>query len=257
MKLEQLLAKAKVALPSGGSRTTENRTLSKRKERERNRKLKYETRAVLMAHEYIRNGQNLEAAYRKVTGYAPRHSEGSIPLQEMLRSGTNRFLAEVDSLLKRAFTEVAKDSMLGTLWNQSLFSPLDLIDDEGKTLPISELKKLPRWLQSMLVMVEQSTTNECLAGPDGKPIVDDNGNPYYVTRHYVKVKVSDKDRARELLAQMMRWVGQGNINVNVQNVTNNYAQIVRAADTRKTRLAQTYENAKQIEHDATPTPTTT
>ena len=78
----------------------------------------------------------------------------------------------------------------GHLWGQINANLLDVFDNNGAVLPVSELKKLPEGVQRCIKKMKKT------GGPSGK-----SGNRSEV----VEVEFYDKQKARELLARLERW----------------------------------------------------
>lgn len=238
----QLLQEAQPAKqPVGTPRQRKTRTM--RMERARAHQLKMDMRAAMIAREYMRNGGKIGDAYQAVTHFSP----GTRSMEALLGTGLQKFLDEIALGMKRA--GIDKDEFAQMLHAQSFMSALDFVDNEGFTLSISELKRLPPHIRAAITKVEQKITPRALVDPTtGQVFVDDNGNPYYVNERYTKVWIADKERARDLLANMMKWTGPNTL-VDNRKVVNNYATVVRQADTRTSRIQKTFE-PPQLEHEA-------
>lgn len=179
--------------------------------------------ARLVALEWLRNGGRFPDAWATVTGGSPQ------PMAQALKDDMPVFLAEVERGLQKA--GVDKEQILAMLNAQAMMSPLDFIDDEGRTLTVAELKKLPRHLQAAIEGIKVTNSEKIATTPSGAPILDDDGNPIKVPVQTVEIMLVDKQKATKLMAEIMRWVGSG-INININNRTVNFAAVQQRAENR-------------------------
>lgn len=194
--------------------------------------------ARLVANEYLRNGLNLKQAYEDVTKkrYSPAR------FNAMLSKDT-AFLDEVNLALTSA--DIEKNKVLGMLWAMASISPLDYMDNDGITLSVAELKKLPREMQAMLEEVTVINEQEVIKDANGKVLTDENGKPYLrvIQKVFVKIVKSKKD-ALAIIAQIGKMVGPTMLNQT--NVTVfSVAQQISEADTRRLDALK----GRVIEHD--------
>lgn len=190
----------------------------------------------LIANEYLRNGMNIKSAYEAVTKKKYCRTRFSAIVTDM----DGAFMREVDTALKAA--EVDKNQVLSLLWTLATTSPLDYLDDDGVTLSIAELKKLPRELQSVIEEVFVETTYEKVIGEDG-PVKDEEGNLLMVPKQRVRIRVSGKQEALNTYAKIGKLIGPAVVNNNYTNITN-IGQAMIDADSRR--------NSLMVEHAARP-----
>lgn len=200
-------------------------------------KLRKTARARLIAQEYVRNGMNLRQAMITVTGSKSLKPGNS--LMALLGDTTDVFVDELAKLVDKS--DVNRDRALNLLWAMVNTSVLDFIDDRGDTLPIAELRKLPRVMQVMLHKISVTSKQEVVKGEDGKVMRDDNGSPFLATIQTVKVELPDKMIAMSQLAQMMRWVGP----TTLINQTFNIGRAMADADARAERATIIYDERAQ------------
>jgi hypothetical protein len=193
-------------------------------------KLKY--RARLIAHEWLRNGQNMTAAYRSVTGYkVTGRNEGT----RLLRGQEDVFLDEIK--IRYEESAIDKVQVLNFLWEIFQASILDFFDEHGQLLSVPEMKKLPRVLQRLISEMEVNTSQSPIL-VNGQPMLDDNGAPYLTTKSFVKIKMPEKLSAISTLASIMKWTGP-QVVIN-DNRTLNVSTHMAAGDDRQRRLEASY-----------------
>lgn len=200
-------------------------------------KLKKAARARLIAQEYVRNGMNLRNAIITVTGSKALKPGNS--MLKLLGDSTDVFVEELSKIVDKS--DISRDHALSLLWAMVNTSILDFIDDHGNTLPVGELRKLPRVMQIMLTKIKVTTKQEVVKGDDGKVMKDDNGSPYLATTQQVRIELPDKMLALNQLAQIMRWVGPSVL----VNQTFNIGRAMADADARIARANVIYEQREQ------------
>lgn len=192
--------------------------------------------AQLVALEYIRNGCDLPKAYSAVTHKKWRSGFSANPVKAFGAQGYIEFMSTLTEGARAA--NVDRDQFLSMIWANAWVSALDFLNDDGTPMTIAQLKALPPPVRALIEEVKVSTVEAIAEDKDGKPIVNDMGEPYKIQKTFAQVKLSDKTEAKRLLAQMMRWIGP-----TVVNNTNviNFAQLVMEANNRNDRVKQIFE----------------
>lgn len=199
------------------------------------RVVRAETKAKLVAQEYVRNGMDFIGAYNTVVGANyPKHGKGHLTAYRLLGKSMDVFVAELQRLLSK--TDISRERALHILWTMVNASVLDFLDDNGDTLPVRELKKLPRVMQLLISEIEVHRKQVVAKGADGKELFDDNGRPYLLNISHVKLKIPDKLTAFRQLAEVMRWVGPA-VQVNNYNV----GSMMSEQDAQTKRIEQVYD----------------
>lgn len=193
----------------------------------------------LVANEYLRNGMDMKRAYETVTKkpYTPAK------FQAMLSAPDCPFMGEIDTALKAS--EIEKNKVLAILWVQATSVLFDFMDDEGNMLTIAEIKKLPREIQALVKEAEVHTSYEHVMDEEGKPLKDKKGEFLMVPKQYVKLKMIDKQKALDSIAQIGKLIGPTVLN---QNFVTNIGQIMLDADNRRVRAIEE-RGPRVIEHD--------
>jgi len=194
--------------------------------------LRRETFARLVAQEYVRNGLNFQAAYMTVGG--TKVGKGNNVFRS-LGDQADTFMAELSRIIDK--TDIDREQVLTALWAMFNTSILDFVDDHGNTLPIKELRKLPRVQQIMLTKLDVTSTQEEVRDETGKVMCDDNGSPYLRTIQRVRIEIPEKMVAINQLALLMKWVGPAT-QVNLQL---NVGRMMADADARHTKSQRVYE----------------
>lgn len=199
------------------------------------RVLRAETKAKLVAQEYVRNGMDFIGAYNTVcqTNY-PKQGPGHLTAFRLLGKSMDTFVEELNRLLAK--TDISRDRALNILWAMVNASVLDFMDEHGAMLPVRELKKLPRVMQIIISEIEVTTKQVIAKGADGKELFDDMGRPYLLTLSHVKIKVPDKLVAFRQLAEVMRWIGPS-VQINNYNV----GTMMIEQDAQSKRIEQVYD----------------
>lgn len=196
------------------------------------RVIRAEAKARLIAQEYVRNGMNLVAAYNTVCH--TKHDKQKHTAYQLLGKSMDVFIDELNRIMAK--TDISRDRALNILWAMVNASVLDFLDDHGHTLPVKELKKLPRVMQMLISEIEVKSVQGIAKGADGKELFDDMGRPYLVTMSHVKIKLPDKLTAFRQLAEVMRWVGPA-VQINHFNIGNLMAE----ADAKSASIENIYD----------------
>lgn len=200
--------------------------------------------ARLIAQEYLRNGLNFEVAYLKLRGRRPRAKDKvAVMAMPEFEEEIARCLGTVD---------IEREQVLRLLWVQASMSPLDFMNDEGKSLTIAQMKKLPRELQAMIEVVNVNTVMVQARDGNGNLVSDDDGVPLMVPETKVSIRVADKARALKTIAEIGKMIGPKVVN-NTANF--NFAALMVKADGSSTnkmldtmrRIASTQQEAGDAE----------
>lgn len=191
--------------------------------------------ARLLAQEYVRNGMDIQRAHEALTG-RPLTNTNTRTLQQMTRGHMDEFVDEIRVQLANADIELAP--VLHQLWTMLQTSLLDFFADDGRVLPMSELKKLPRCVQAIIHTVEVKSVEMPVQDQAGNTLVDDNGRPYLRLEQQIKVAIPNKLDAIRQLAALMKWTGPDTVvNIGVVNI----GAVMASADDRRRRLERIYE----------------
>jgi len=195
-------------------------------------------KARMIARAYVRNGMNLHKAYKTVTGFT-----GLGTINKLCKGHVDDFVDELKTLVEAS--QVDQQAALNFLWEMIHTSLLDYFDENGRVLPIKELKKLPRIMQQIIEEVEVKSQQSIVVDPEtGKVMVDDNGRPYLKTDQFVKIKLPPKLMAMDQLAKIMKWIGP---NVVINNNTTNIGILMGEKAARIRQLNEAYAGEKIIE----------
>lgn len=200
-------------------------------------------RARLIAQEYIRNGMNLGAAYTQVT----KMKAGNKSLDQMTGGHTDEFVDEIRTMVDGA--RIDQQAVLNNLWTLIESSIFDFFDDDGNVLSIKEIKRMPRVYQQLIEQIEVKSAQHQVFDEKGKPLLDDNGNPYLRSVQDVKIKLPPKLLAVDLLAKIMKWIGP---NVVINNNNTNVAVFMTEKDQQRRRMETHY--ARVLENTPLPSP---
>jgi hypothetical protein len=202
-------------------------------------KLRKQARARLIAQEFVRNGMKLRSAIHTVTGTNPKSTSNGI--MTLMGDTTDIFVEELSTVVSKS--DVDREKALSLLWAMVHTSILDFIDDNGRVLPVAELRKLPRVMQILLSKIDVSSKQVVVKDEHGKVMCDDNGSPYLATEQRVKIELPEKMVALAQLAQIMRWIGPTTL---VQNNIN-IGRLMADADARRDRAEIIYEQARELD----------
>lgn len=189
-------------------------------------------RARLVAQEYARNGLDFRKAWETVTGKPspPRRSMASL-----LGDSINTFVAEIEAVLRRA--DIDRDQALSIMWAVVNASLLDYMDDDGSTLSVERLRKLPRVMQSIITKIKVKTIESPVADSSGQPLMDDNGKPHITRSQYVELELMDKQDALDAIAKIMHW-NAPDTEVNLFSI----GTLMQHADQRAATYERTYQD---------------
>lgn len=205
--------------------------------------------ARLLAQEYIRNGMNIVKAYVTLTDCAESTADGAT-LARMTRGHLDEFVDEIRVQLANADIELER--VLSQLWTILQTSVLDFFGEDGRVLPVKELKKLPRCIQAIVNKISVRSTEVVVKDAQGNVMVDDNGRPYLKLDQKVHIELPNKLDAHRHLAALMKWTAPTVINNNFNTV--NIGIAMASADDRRRRMERTYDaDATSLRKD-TPDP---
>lgn len=189
--------------------------------------LRAETVSRLLAQAYVRENFSLRRAWLVVFPNGGTASLDRIPSRPA-------FAAELERLMQAS--GIVKEEALTLLWTVLQSSVLDFLGDDGKMLPVPELKKLPRIMQAMIGEIKVTSNESATRGK----------------RHQVQIKLLDKLVALRQLAEIMKWIGPAQV---INHTTIHISDHMRDADTRARRLEAIYEQApREIIAGTSPTP---
>jgi hypothetical protein len=194
--------------------------------------------ARLLAQEYIRNGMNLASAYVTLSG-CTEATAASSHIAKMTRGHLDEFVDEIKVQLAKADIELER--VLAQLWTILQTSALDFFGDDGKLLPVRELKRLPRCIQAIIGDITVKSTEVVVKDAAGNVMVDDTGRPYLRLEQKVHVAVPNKLEAHRQLAALMKWTGPQTVINNFNTV--NIGVAMATADDRRRRLELSYDPA--------------
>lgn len=205
-----------------------------------NKRMKKVLEARLIATEYLRNGLDIKAAYESIT-----HKRYTAARFNAMVATDNSFMEEINLSLKSA--DVEKNRVLAMLWAMATISPLDFMDENGFTMPVSELQKLPREVKAMIEEVTVVNEQEIIKDDDGKMVRDDEGRPLLrnVQRAKVRIVASKKD-ALKIIAEIGKLVGPTTLIQNTFNMVT-VGQNMVEADNRRLQLLKERGNVIDVE----------
>jgi hypothetical protein len=192
--------------------------------------------ARLLAQEYIRNGMNVAQAYMTLTGCAPITGH-ALTLTKMTRGALDEFVDEIKVQLAQADIELER--VLAQLWAMLQTSVLDFFGEDGKVLPVRELKKLPRCMQAIVLAIDVKSVEQVVNDTAGNVLMDDNGVPYLRLEQRVRITLPNKIDAHRQLAALMKWTGPQTVVNNFNTV--NIGVAMASADDRRRRMERVYE----------------
>lgn len=203
-----------------------------------NKRMKRVLSARLVASEYLRNGLNLAKAYESVT-----HKKYTTARFNAMMSNDTAFMEEINVALTAA--DVEKNKVLALLWAMANVSPLDFMDDDGATLSIAELKKLPREVRAIIEEVNVTTIYKTVLDENGKAMKDKDGKPLLKPEQHVKIKVANKQAAIATIAQIGKLIGPTTLTQN--NYIVSIGQSMADADARRLEILRARGNEIQGE----------
>lgn len=157
-----------------------------------------------LAREFINNGFRQTKAYSAVFGTsisASRTNASKVFNSTWMRSLINEMLMGTDG----EAAEPEKEYLLEKLMKQIESNVLDYLDDDGSFLNVKEIKALPKFAQQLIKKLDVHTWHEPLM-----EVLEEGGQPVEVgqIRHQkVHLELYDKQKALELLAKAMQWIG--------------------------------------------------
>lgn len=201
----------------------------------------HEMRADVAAHHLIDMNFRERDAYEATFGCTKKQA----------RSECARYFRKpyVIKAVKRVlFGDLAADEVEGAgkewaieRWQEQLnISPLDYFDDEGKVLPVKELKKLPAWFRRNLTGIT-STRTEVPVTHNGEEVMDDEGKPLVIVTDNVSITMVSKEKALENIAKCLKWIQSHNVNVDITVGMDALRESMAAADSRAARAPRVIE----------------
>lgn len=207
------------------------------------KKLRKQATSRLLGQAYLRTGCDLKAAFREVF---PEGAESTFRWEKI--PDLDAFTEEIAATLNAS--EVTQAAAMNVLWTVVQSSVLDFLDDNGRVLPIDQLRKLPRVMHTVLSEIKVTVQQTPVRDASGEPMLDDMGKPYQSEKSFVHIKLLDKLVAVRQLAEIMKLVGPSS----VVHTHLNIGEFITAADARARRLGRTYEEGAETDAGAGPLP---